>query len=154
MFQFPRLPLMRLYIQRIVTRHDPSRVSPFGHLRIKACLSAPRSLSQTATSFIGVLCQGIHRVPLSNFLRFRNVWPFYLPAGRAGCTVKLLAYHCVELCEAPSEYVSTPQYTSRILLVLHPSQSLRIYLFQIVLHECSARKMCGARTNCTVKYRE
>ena len=30
----------------------PGRVSPFGNLRIKAHLSAPRSLSQTITSFI------------------------------------------------------------------------------------------------------
>ena len=35
-----------------VTAHDGSRVSPFGHLRIIACLPAPRSLSQSPTSFI------------------------------------------------------------------------------------------------------
>ena len=40
------------------------RVSPFGNLRIKACLAAPRSLSQLATSFIACLRQGIHRAPL------------------------------------------------------------------------------------------
>ena len=40
------------------------RVSPFGNLRIKACLAAPRSLSQLATSFIAFLRQGIHRVLL------------------------------------------------------------------------------------------
>lgn len=32
-----------------------------------ACLSAPRGFSQTATSFFGVLCLGIHRVPLLSF---------------------------------------------------------------------------------------
>ena len=42
----------------------PRRVSPFGHLRVKACLAAHRSLSQLATSFIAVLRQGIHRMPL------------------------------------------------------------------------------------------
>ena len=39
-------------------------VSPFGNPRIKACLSAPRGLSQTYTSFIAFCRQGIHRVRL------------------------------------------------------------------------------------------
>ena len=39
-------------------------VSPFGHPRIKAYLSAPRGLSQTYTSFIAFCRQGIHRVRL------------------------------------------------------------------------------------------
>jgi hypothetical protein len=69
MFQFPRFPPNALYIQAQVTRHDSSRVSPFGHLRFKACLAAPRSLSQPTTSFIGILRQGIRCVRLSNFLR-------------------------------------------------------------------------------------
>lgn len=59
MFQFPRLPLPGLYIQPRVIGHDSNRVSPFGNLRFKACLAAPRSLSQLTTSFIGILCQGI-----------------------------------------------------------------------------------------------
>ena len=53
MFQFPRLPLPALCVQTGVTGHDPSRVSPFGHPRVKACLAAHRGLSQPATSFIG-----------------------------------------------------------------------------------------------------
>ena len=36
MFQFGRLPLLTLYIQVRVTRHDSCRVSPFGNLRFKA----------------------------------------------------------------------------------------------------------------------
>ena len=40
------------------------RVSPFGNPRIKACLSAPRGLSQTSTSFIACNRQGIHHVHL------------------------------------------------------------------------------------------
>src|SRR5437867_12609854 len=40
------------------------RVSPFGNLRIKACLLAPRSLSQATTSFIACNLQGIHHVHL------------------------------------------------------------------------------------------
>ena len=39
-------------------------VSPFGNLRIKARLSAPRSLSQTTTSFVACNRQGIHHVHL------------------------------------------------------------------------------------------
>ena len=35
-----------------VTGYDPSRVSPFGYLRIVARLPAPRSLSQAPTPFI------------------------------------------------------------------------------------------------------
>ena len=36
MFQFPRLPSTSLYIQLEMTGHDPSRISPFGHLRFIA----------------------------------------------------------------------------------------------------------------------
>ena len=43
---------------------NPRRVSPFGDLRIKVCLTTPRSLSQLATSFIAFLHQGILRVLL------------------------------------------------------------------------------------------
>ena len=39
-------------------------VSPFGNLRINACLLAPRSLSQATTSFIACNRQGIHHVHL------------------------------------------------------------------------------------------
>jgi hypothetical protein len=44
------------------TVHYHGRVSPFGYPRIKACLAAPRGLSQPATSFVGVFSQGIHHV--------------------------------------------------------------------------------------------
>jgi hypothetical protein len=66
MFHFPTFPLSALYIQTEVTRsHEaPSGVSPFGNPRITARLSAPRGLSQIATSFFGSRCQGIHRLPL------------------------------------------------------------------------------------------
>ena len=39
------------------------RVSPFGYLRIEACLAAPRSFSQPSTSFIASRRLGIHRTP-------------------------------------------------------------------------------------------
>ena len=49
------VPLVRfctLCIQMQMTGHYPSRVFPFGDLRIKAWLTAPRSISQSPTSFI------------------------------------------------------------------------------------------------------
>ena len=68
-FSSPGYRLNAYLIQQRVSRHDSRWVSSFGHLRFKACLAAPRSLSQPTTSFIGILCQGIHCVRLSNFLR-------------------------------------------------------------------------------------
>ena len=57
-----RVRFATLYIQVAI---PPKRwVSPFGHPRIKACLSAPRGFSQTSTSFIAFCRQGIHRVRL------------------------------------------------------------------------------------------
>src|SRR2546423_8421183 len=64
-FHFPRFARTRLCIQRAVRRHSPPWVSPFGNLRIKAWLAAPRSLSQLPASFIASCRLGIHRVPFS-----------------------------------------------------------------------------------------
>ena len=52
MFQFTPLASIRLCIQRRMTRHDPRRVSPFGHLRITAYVRLPeafRSLSRPSS---------------------------------------------------------------------------------------------------------
>ena len=62
MFHFPTFPPHTLCIQMRVAGHDSCRVSPFGHPRISARLTAPRGLSQPPTSFIGSWCQGIHHV--------------------------------------------------------------------------------------------
>ena len=43
MFQFAGLPLPGLCVQPGVTGHDPSRVSPFGHPRIKVCSRLPEA---------------------------------------------------------------------------------------------------------------
>ena len=51
------------FVRRAVRRHYPPWVSPFGHLRIKAWLAAPRSLSQLPASFVASCRLGIHRVP-------------------------------------------------------------------------------------------
>jgi hypothetical protein len=50
-----------------VTRHHSCRVSPFGHPRIHARLTAPRGITQPPTSFIGSQCQGIHHAPLNTY---------------------------------------------------------------------------------------
>lgn len=67
MFHFPSFPPHCLCVQQRVTAHDDCRVSPFGHPRIKAWLTAPRGLSWPPTSFIGSWCQGIHRAPLKTW---------------------------------------------------------------------------------------
>ena len=67
MFHFPAFPPHCLCVQQRVTAHDDCRVSPFGHPRIKARLTAPRGLSRPPTSFIGSWYQGIHRAPLKTW---------------------------------------------------------------------------------------
>ncbi len=67
MFHFPAFPPHCLCVQQWVTAHDDCRVSPFGHPRITARLTAPRGLSRPPTSFIGSWCQGIHRAPLKTW---------------------------------------------------------------------------------------
>ena len=64
MFQFPAFASLGLCIQPEMTGYYAGRVAPFGNLRIKACLTAPRSLSQLTTSFIASQRQGIHHLPL------------------------------------------------------------------------------------------
>ena len=59
-----RVRFIHLWIGCMMTGHNPCRVSPFGHLRVIACLAAYRSFSQLTTSFIASRCQGIHRTPL------------------------------------------------------------------------------------------
>jgi hypothetical protein len=53
MFQFPGCPPHRLWIHLWVTGHDPRRVSPFGYLRLDACLRLPvafRSLPRPSSA--------------------------------------------------------------------------------------------------------
>ena len=61
MFQFTRFA-SHAYVFSM--RYPCGWVSPFGNLRIKACLPAPRSLSQATTSFIAFYRLGIHRMRL------------------------------------------------------------------------------------------
>ena len=61
MFQFARFAL-HAYVFSM--QYPCGWVSPFGNLRIKAYLPAPRSLSQATTSFIACNRQGIHHMHL------------------------------------------------------------------------------------------
>ena len=61
MFQFPWFA-SHDYV--FIMRYPCGWVSPFGNLRIKAYLPAPRSLSQATTSFIACNRQGIHHMHL------------------------------------------------------------------------------------------
>ena len=58
----PQVRLHSLYIQEGILFSE--WVSPFGNLRIKAHLPAPRSLSQAITSFVAYHRQGIHHMLL------------------------------------------------------------------------------------------
>ena len=61
MFQFTRFA-SHTYVFSM--RYPCGWVSPFGNLRIKANLPAPRSLSQAITSFVACNRQGIHHMHL------------------------------------------------------------------------------------------
>ncbi len=69
MFQFPSFASLDLCIQLRIIAHYGNWVPPFRDPRIKACLAAPRGLSQLATSFIAFRRQGIHRLLLV-------AWPY------------------------------------------------------------------------------
>ena len=62
MFQFRQFASLDLWIRSRMTL--AGRVSPFGNPRIKACLLAPRGLSQATTSFVACDRQGIHHMHL------------------------------------------------------------------------------------------
>ena len=62
MFQFSGFASPGLWIRPGMTL--AGRVSPFGNPRIKACLLAPRGLSQATTSFVACDRQGIHHMHL------------------------------------------------------------------------------------------
>ena len=108
MFQFPGLAPTYLCIQYVVAGYSPARVSPFGHLRIEACVAAPRSLSQLPTSFIASWYQGIHRLLLVTYPHF--------PKG--ACFIHestTLASTCVRTASSLAlPYRSTSQPSTRV----------------------------------------
>jgi hypothetical protein len=63
MFQFPRLPSARLWIQQGIPGHAARWVAPFGLVRFIACTPLPGHVSARAPSFLGPERLGIHHVP-------------------------------------------------------------------------------------------
>ena len=57
-----------LCVQPVVTGNDSRRVRPFGDPRVERACAPNRGLSQLVASFVGFLCQGIHRLPLPSSL--------------------------------------------------------------------------------------
>jgi hypothetical protein len=122
MFHFPAFPPHTLCVQVWVTAHDDCRVSPFGHPRIKARLTAPRGLSRPPTSFIGSWCQGIHRAPLKTWpqmlastVQFSNndqspTRPAWTPAPRKQRSFPQTP-NSVPGRPAPPQSLSTPRKT-------------------------------------------
>lgn len=77
-----------------MTRHHSCRVSPFGHPRIHARLTAPRGISQPPTSFIGSQCQGIHHAPLNTYnTKPKNESPETLPQRESSRFYQKFALH-------------------------------------------------------------
>jgi hypothetical protein len=69
------------------------RVSPFGHLRIKARLPAPRSLSQATASFIACNRQGIHHVHLVTCPYNVDLWVIKPKDAKASAV-----FHLMHVC--------------------------------------------------------
>ena len=83
MFQFPRLPPPRLCVRRGVPGLWSRRVRPFGDPRVWRACAPNRGLSQLVTSFVGFLCQGIHRVRLPSSLRWPRTYTYVAPGAFA-----------------------------------------------------------------------
>ena len=97
------------------------RVSPFGNLRIKARLLAPRSLSQATTSFIACNRQGIHHVHL-----------FTCPYNVGLCMSyrdrhRIQEYNYVCLIQ-----ITTTLSVHRISFSIYATRLKKLYFFQIV----------------------
>ena len=131
MFHFPTFPPHALYIQARVTRHHSCWVSPFGHPRITARLTAPRGLSQPPTSFIGSWCQGIHRTLFITYNKDARV-------------------HCAVLKQHTNNHLTqTPTKTfSRIILAVRLQQSFVVTSFEETL-ACSLRTQQYADIICS-----
>jgi hypothetical protein len=68
MFQFPRFPTSRLWIQRARTGVAASRVAPFGSGRLIARLQLPAHVSPLSASFFGAWPPGILPTPSKAWL--------------------------------------------------------------------------------------
>ena len=80
-----------MYSSTIIGAFRPLQVSPFGNLRVIRLCASYRSLSQLATSFIGHLCQGIHRVPLKSLTT--HIW--FIKVSRCNMITLIILYQFV-----------------------------------------------------------
>ena len=108
MFQFPGFASAPYEFRCGYPPYD-GWVSPFGNPRIKACLSAPRGLSQTTTSFIAFYRLGIHRMHLFT-------WPYNL---KHTLRPDPLLDHFVIFFVWSVTYISTRLPSLKICLVLN-----------------------------------
>ena len=113
----PQVSFHNLWIQLWISRKT-GWVSPFGHLRIRALLSAPRSLSQTFTSFIAFYRLGIHHMRLFT-------WPYNLKQSVFTwsfsrvhrCSNRSLGYILIMYASSLTHVASTPQRISSFKLL-------------------------------------
>jgi hypothetical protein len=118
-----------------IIRHDSYGVPPFGNLRIKACLPAPRSLSQAATSFFAIWYQGIHRVLL--WFNHKNEYSFF--SNR----ITLRAINNVRHWQSQMPDVIAPSGSSLASFLLHRIviRLSRYSLRDFVSHQCSSSSL-------------
>ena len=127
MFQFTRFASHTLCIQVWI----PQKwwVSPFGNLRIKACLPAPRSLSQATTSFIACNRQGIHDMHLFT-------WP-YNAGDESPCFVQCDSNKT--LARYRTIYNNADEYYScaylRVMWFKQSQLLVKLLLITIISHE-------------------
>src|SRR3954466_15129634 len=95
-----------------VTRHHSRRVSPFGHPRIHARLTAPRGITQPPTSFIGSQCQGIHHAPLNTY-NTKNQKIYELKNSEIGHQQHTPTKRPVIRCSQPLSTNQTPHPTTK-----------------------------------------
>ena len=128
MFQFPRFPPPRLYIQRGVIRYHPDGVAPFGYPRIFAYPRLPEAFRGLVTSFFGSRCQGIHRVP---FTRIR----LQSPARQNQHTTTVLT----SLVLAPACHSHTPTHINSVTRSPRPvSQHQSVIVVRTGVAACAA----------------
>ena len=91
-----------------MTRHHSCRVSPFGHPRIHARLTAPRGITQPPTSFIGSQCQGIHHAPLNTYnTKPKNESPTHTPSAETPKDTRGHQKNCTSDTQKPAPQKGT-----------------------------------------------
>ena len=104
-------------------------VSPFGHLRIKAYLPAPRSFTQAITSFIACNRQGIHHMHLFTWSYNVNPWTLFKFRHRA--------HENAVIVFSKATFVSTARlYSTHWLLLLFHLFLGYIVLCRLSLIDC------------------